>query len=275
MVPWLHRQRWADNELSIRNLVKGANLNQNYGYSYDLVPHRTRKREWEEAQARVEVIQNKREQQQSALHNLRQQRQQMQQTYDERRAHVEQEIVQQRLRLHQYQQQAKPTKRVGKRLLRLRHNLAQLTARFDRRLRRLSQQMVERRTRLDHLQLELRLRIAGRDAIDTETLCRERHLEKDQVMLNWQVLLANCHDWARQHFFPPAWRQLSLERATQLIYRKSGRVTHFSDRIEVVFDAYRYAEQQQAMEESCRQLNAKNLHWRDGRLLCLSVQAPP
>ena len=150
MVPWLQGQRWADNELSIRNLVKGANLNQNYGYSYDLVPHRTRKRECEEAQARVEVIQNKREQQQSALHNLRQQRQQMQQTYDERRAHLEREIVQQRLRLHQYQQQAKPTKRVGKRLLRLRHDLAQLTARFDRRLRRLSQQMVERRTQLDH-----------------------------------------------------------------------------------------------------------------------------
>ena len=37
---------------------------------------------------------------------------------------------------------------------------------------------------LDHLQLELRLRIAGREAIDTETLCRERHLEKDQVMLS-------------------------------------------------------------------------------------------
>ena len=118
-------------------------------------------------------------------------------------------------------------------------------------------------------------RIASRDAIDTETLCRERRLEKDQIMLNWQVLLANCHDWACRHFFAPAWRKLSLERATQLIYRKSGRVTHHPDRIEVVFDAYRYSAHQRAMEESCRRFNGANLHWRDGRLLRFSVQPPP
>lgn len=275
MVPWLHRQRWVDNEHAIRNLVKGANLNQNYGYSYDLVPHRTRKREWEEAQVRVEATQKKQEQHQEALHNLRQQRQQVQQTYDERRAHVEQKIVRQRLQFRQRHQLAKPTKRVETRLLRLRSDLAQLTARFDRRLRRLSQQIVERRTQLHCLQQELYQRTANRDTIDTETLCRERRLEKDQVMLNWQVLLANCHDWARRHFFAPTWHKLSLERATQLIYRKSGRVTHYPDHIEVEFDAYRYAEHQHAMDESCRRINDANLHWRDGRLLRFSVKTPP
>jgi hypothetical protein len=275
MVPWLHRQRWADNEHAIRNLVKGANLNQNYGYSYNLVPHRTRRREWEEAQVRVETSQKKQEQHQEALHNLRQQRQQLQRSYDERRGDIEREIIQQRLHLRQRQQLVRPTKRVEKRLLRLRSDLAQLTTRFDRRLRRLSQQIVERRTQLHCLRQELQQRIASRDAIDTETLCRERRLEKDQVMLNWQVLLANCHDWARHHFFAPVWNKLSLERATQLIYRKSGRVTHYPDRIEVVFDTYRYAEQQGAMKESCRRFNGANLHWRDGRLLRFFVEAPP
>jgi hypothetical protein len=275
MAPWLHRQRWADNEHAIRNLIKGANLNQNYGYSYDLVPHRTRKREWEAAQAQVEATQKKQEQSQEALHNLRQQRQQLQQSDDRRRVDIEQEIVQRRLQLRQRQQLAKPTKRVEKRLLRLRSDLTQLAARCARRLRRLSQQIVERRTQLRRLQRELAQRIASRDAIDTATLCRERHLEKDQIMLNWQVLLANCHDWARRHFFAPAWHKLSLERATQLIYRKSGQVTHFPDRIEVVFNAYRYAEQQRAMEESCRRFNGANLRWRDGRLLRFSVQTPP
>jgi len=275
MVPWLHRQRWADNEHAIRNLVKGANLNQNYGYSYDLVPHRTRKREWEEAQVRVEATQKKQEQHQEALHNLRQQRRQVQQAYDERHATIKQEIVERRRQLRQRRQRVKPTKRVEKRLLRLRDDLAQLATRFDRRLQRLSQQIVDRRTQLQRLQQELEQRVASRDAIDTETLCRERLLEKDQVMLNWQVLLANCHDWARTHFFALVWRKLSLERATQLLYRKSGRVTHFPDRIEVVFDAYRYAEQQRDMEETCRRFNDANIHWRDGRLLRLSVQAPP
>jgi hypothetical protein len=274
MVPWLHRQRWADNEHSIRNLIKGANLNQNYGYSYDLVPHRTRKREWEEAQARVEVTQKKQEQHQEAVHNLRQQRQQVQQTYHERRATIEQEIVQQRLQLRQRKQLAKPTKRVEKRLLRLRSDLAQLDTRFDRRLRRLSQQIVDRRTLLRCLQQELQQRIVCRDAIDTETLCRERHLEKDQVMLNWQVLLANCHSWACRYFFAPAWRKLSLERATQLLYRKSGRVIHLPYCIKVVFDAYRYTEQQRAMEETCRRINDANLRWRDGRLLRFFVETP-
>ena len=172
-------------------------------------------------------------------------------------------------------QRVKPTKRVEKRLLRLRHDLAQLATRFHRRLRRLSQQIVDRRIQLQHLQQELQQRIASRDAIDTGTLCRERHLEKDQLMLNWQVLLANCHDWACRHFFAPAWQKLSLERATQLIYRKSGQVIHFPDRIEVVFDAYRYTQQQRDMKETCRRFNSANLHWRDGRLLRFSVQAPP
>lgn len=275
IVPWLHRQRWADNEHAIRNLVKGANLNQNYGYSYDLVPHRTRKREWQEAQDRVEATQKKQEQHQEALHNLRQQRQQLQRTYDERYVAIQREIVQQRLQLRQRQLMAKPTTRVEKRLLRLRSDFVQLSTRFDRRLLRLNQQICERHAQLAHLQQELQQRIANRDAIDTETLCRERRLEKDQLMLNWQVLLANCHDWARVHFFAQAWRKLSLERATQLIYRKSGRVTYFPERIEVVFDAYRYPEHQQAMQESCRRFNRANLHWRDGRLLRFSVETPP
>ena len=47
IVPWFHRRRWPNNELCIRELVKGANLNENYGYTYDQVPNRTRQRQWE------------------------------------------------------------------------------------------------------------------------------------------------------------------------------------------------------------------------------------
>lgn len=43
-----------------------------------------------------------------------------------------------------------------------------------------------------------------RAAIDTETLASERHLEKDQIMLDT---------------FAPAWQALSLEKATQLLLR--------------------------------------------------------
>jgi hypothetical protein len=54
-VPATHRQRWQSQERRIREMVKGANLNANFGYTYDEVPNRTRQRRWEEAQAQVEV----------------------------------------------------------------------------------------------------------------------------------------------------------------------------------------------------------------------------
>jgi hypothetical protein len=44
VVPACHRQRWTDQERRFREMVAGANLNANYGYRYQLVPHRTRQR---------------------------------------------------------------------------------------------------------------------------------------------------------------------------------------------------------------------------------------
>jgi len=117
-------------------------------------------------------------------------------------------------------------------------------------------------------------RIALRDGIDTETLCRERDLEKDQIMLDLQLLLANLHDWVAKSYFAPPWRSLSLEKATQMVYRKAGRVTWYSDRIEVVLEPYRYSDQQRAMEVTCTRFNAANVRWRDGRLLRISVALP-
>jgi hypothetical protein len=125
-----------------------------------------------------------------------------------------------------------------------------------------------------HLQCQLTQRQVVRDAIDTETLCRERHLEKDQIMLDFQVLLGNLHDWVRQHYLAPQWKTLSLEKATQMIYRKSGHVTWYPDRIEVLLDAYAYRDQQQAMKATCRRFNEANPPWRDGRPLHIHVADP-
>jgi hypothetical protein len=52
-------------------------------------------------------------------------------------------------------------------------------------------------------------------------------------------------------------------------------VTWYSERIEVVFEPYRYPEHQQAMEATCRRFNEANVCWRDGRLLRISVQRVP
>jgi hypothetical protein len=63
-------------------------------------------------------------------------------------------------------------------------------------------------------------------------------------MLNLQLLLTNLHDWVRCHFLAPEWQRLELSTATELIYRKSGRVKWGEQKIEITLDAYRYPEQQ-------------------------------
>jgi len=274
IVPWLHRRRWPNNERRICDLINGANLNANYGYTYDRVPNRTRQRQWNEAQARVEVTERKVSQQQEAIRNLRQQLAQLELKHDQECRQWVTRIVQQRADLRRRQQSGKPTTRCRNRLLRLSQQREQSTRRFLKRKRTLWQRLAQHLTCIPALQCQLTRRKTARDAIDTETLCRERHLEKDQVMLNLQVLFGNLHDWVTQHYFAPLWKNLSLQKATKMIYRKSGHVTWYPDRIEVLLDAYAYRDQQQAMEATCRRFNDANLRWRDGRPLRIHVADP-
>jgi len=270
-VPWLHRRRWPYNELRIRDLIQGANLNVNYGYTYTLVPNRTRQRAWEAAQGQVEVTEQQLSNHQAALQNLRRRLTSLQATYAAQRRTLERQVVQQRLDLDRRQRWGQATIRSQQRLDRHRRELAALTERFQRRQRSLMQQYQRHRTQAGELQARLARRLAAREAIDTETLCRERETEKDQIMLNWQILLANLHDWATQTYFAPQWRTLRLEKATQMIYRKSGWVTWDEDRVEVVLEPYRYPSQQRNIEATCARFNAANHRWRDGRWLRISV----
>lgn len=273
-VPWLHRRRWPYNELRIRDLIHGANLNANYGYTYTEVLNRTRQRQWEDAQAKVAVTERQLSDHQAAVRNSRRRLADLQDTYATQRRDLKRQLAQQRLDLRRRQRLGQATKRAQQRVARLRRELTTLTQRFQRRQRSLLRQLHQRKTRSYQLRACLTHRIAARDAIDTETLCRERELEKDQIMLNWQILLANLHDWVAQTYFAPEWRNLSLEKATQMIYRKAGRVTWCDDRIEVVLEPYRYRDQQRAMAATCVRFNATDVRWRDGRSLRISV-APP
>ena len=59
-----------------------------------------------------------------------------------------------------------------------------------------------------------------------------------------------------------------------MVYRKAGRVTWHSDRIEVMLEPYRYRDQQRAMQVTCARFNRATVRWRDGRLLRISVASP-
>ena len=273
-IPWLHRRRWPYNELRIRDLIHGANLNVNYGYAYTEGPNRTRQREWEAAQERVAVTERQLADHQAAVHNLRQRLADLQDTYADQHGDLRRQLVRQRLEVRRRQRLGRATVRAQGGVAGLRRQLDALTQRFRKRQRRLLQQLYDHEARSHQLSERLLHRIALRDGIDTETLCRERDLEKDQIMLDLQFLLANLHDWVAKSYFAPPWRSLSLEKATQMVYRKAGWVTWYSDRIEVVLEPYRYSDQQRAMEVTCTRFNAANVRWRDGRLLRISVASP-
>jgi hypothetical protein len=273
-IPWLHRRRWPYNELRIRDLIHGANLNVNYGYAYTNVANRTRQREWEAAQERVAVTERQLANHQAAVHNLRQRLADLQDSYAVQRRDLTRQLAQRRLELRRRQSLGQPATRAQGRVDALRRQLATLSQRFRKRQRRLFLRLYDHETCSHQLHERLLHRIAFRNVIDTETLCRERDLEKDQVMLDLQLLLANLHNWVARSYLAPNWHSLSLEKATQMIYRKAGRVTWCSDHIEVMLEPYRYSDQQRAMEATCVRFNAANVRWRDGRLLRISVASP-
>jgi hypothetical protein len=274
-IPPLFRQRWYHQEWRFREMVKGANLNANYGYTYDQVSNRTRQRQWEKAEEKVEVTQGKLAQCQESLTNLRPQLAQLRQSYGQKRTELDQALKRHQQTLVQRQQTGQATVRCQQGIARRQQQLQALTARYQKRRGALLTRLRQQRQQQCQLQTHLAEREACREAIDTDTLCRERHLEKDQIMLNLQLLLTNLHDWAAEHYFAPEWHRLELETATRLIYQKPGRVRWEADQIVVELEAYRYPDQQRAMETTCDRFNAASLRWRDGRLLRIYVARGP
>ena len=270
-LPLRFRQRWANQERRIRELVNGANLNANFGYTAQLVPNRTQQRRWAEAQAKVEVTETQMAEQTVAISHLTDRLTALAQATQQTEAKLAQQIAAQENVVAQRQAQGQTWRRLAQGVARLRQSLAQVQERAQHQMARLQAALANHQERRNVLQPTLAERQAARDAIDTASQCRERDLEKDQIMLNFQVMLLNLHDWVREHYLAPVWQHLELETATELLYRKAGRVHWEPEQIEIIFEPYRYAEHQQAMEETCRRCNTAQLRWRDGRLLRFRV----
>lgn len=270
-LPPRFRQRWANQERRIRELVNGANLNANFGYTATLVPDRTQQRHWAAAQAHVEVTEGQLAEQAAAISNLQGQLVALTQTAQEAEmAHADQ-LSDLQTTIEQRQAQGQAWRRLAQGVPRLAAALTQVLTRTERQQTRLRKTLAHHEARWTTLQAELQLRQQARDALDTSGLCRERDLGKDQIMLDLQVLLVSLHDWVRHHYLAPVWQHLELDTATELLYRKAGQVTWGVEQITVVFEPYRYPEQQQAMVATCQHCNAAALHWRDGRRLRFEV----
>lgn len=274
-VPAHFRQRWMNQERVIRQLVNGANLNANFGYQYTDVPNRTQQRRWDDAQEKVQVSERRLAEQREALHNLHAKLNMLRRTYCQEQQSLQTQIESQVTELAQRQAEGLTWRRCEQRLQQLHRQAHTLTSRFQHQRVRLLEAAQRHRQQRDSLRREWVERCAARDTIDTDSLCRERDLQKDQIMLNLQVLFANLHDWARQHYFAPDWQRLELDTAIELIYRKPGRVQWGQTEIEVTLDPYRYPEHQRAMQETCRRFNAAQVRWCDDRLLRMRVADGP
>jgi hypothetical protein len=273
-VPGAYRQRWSCQERVIREAVNGANLNANFGYSYQQVANRTRQRQWDQAQEQVEVSERSIARHSQALRNLQRQLVSLRQAYQQQQLAFQHDLQAWQSDFLARQLNGQPLRRCQQRLARTFRHQDKFSSRYQQRRQKILVQLRQHRRKLSQTWLQLSHRQEIRDALDTDSLCRERNLEKDQIMLNLQLLLTNLHHWVRTHYFAAPWQQLELKTATALIYRKSGWVDWGADTIEVLLAPYRYPEHQHAMEESCRRFNAANLRWRDGRLLRIRV-APP
>jgi hypothetical protein len=273
-VPAVYRQRWRCQERVIRELVNGANLNANFGYAYDHVPNRTLQRQWADAQERVEASERHLSRTTEAIRNRQQQLVTLRSDFQHQARSLNDHLARHQTEFLTRQAEARPLRRCQQRLAQIFRHLDQARTRYQRRRHNLLAHLRDQRTSATQAQADLSRHQQTRDALDTETLCRERHLEKDQIMLNLQLGLANLHHWTRDHYLAPEWQHLELPTATQLIYRKAGWVHWAPDQIDVTLEPYRYPEHQRAMEETCRRFNDRNLLWRDGRPLRIQVASP-
>jgi hypothetical protein len=173
-VPGRYRQRWQYQERVIRQLVNGANLNANFGYSFREVENRTQKRRWEEAQKKVEATEERLSLHLEALRNLWKKLKSLRKTFSEKQTASQQQIDVHRRELHHRQESGQPWRRCQQRLQKCERDLAEQETRFQKQRSRLLNEIGKRRQRRSQFQKELRERQQLRDGIDTDTLCRER-----------------------------------------------------------------------------------------------------
>jgi len=274
-IPYLFRARWINQERRFREMIAAANLNVNYGYLYNKVASRTRQREQVEVRQKLETTQSKLGHKQEILTNLQVKSDQLKVVYTEKSSQLQKEIGTLQETFKQREQDNKPIKRCQQSINKRERQITQLETSHNKRQLSLSTKITEQQQNCTQLELTLEKHQKTYDEIDTDTLCRERDLEKDQIMFNLQIMVTNLHQWVKENYFPPEWQNLELNKARDMIYSKSGTVRWFKDRVEIVFQPYRYADQQRAMQATCSRFNQANIRWRDGRLLSISVADQP
>ena len=269
----VYRARWPAMESVIREMVAGANLNENYGYEVYEVPNRLRQRQFEEAAALVGVTHKQ-------LGHVQEQIAQAQTHLTERvdtlathQAELAQVQVQRETERQARQQAGQATRRIEQQLAAverqsqiLDERAAHLTERAE------TGSLAKLNGRQGELQVKLLERQAALAAIDLAEPMFERDLEKDQIMVDFQAALLNAHHWCGEHYFSGEWSRLELETATARIYRQRGHVLYTDAQVTVTLAAFADRPEQGLAEAACIKFNAAQIHDAAGRLIVMRVR---
>lgn len=268
----VYRARWPAMENVIRDMVAGANLNENYGYTVYEVPNRLRQRQFAEATAQVETRQRQLERATEQIGQHQTRLDERSETLMAQQADVAQAQVERQAEQQVRQQAGQSTRRVEQQLAGLERQAQQLEQRQARlTVRRRSGPLATLQTRQGELENKLAERQAALQAIDLTQPMFERDLEKDQIMANFQATLFNAHRWCCEHYFSGAWSRLELETATARIYRQRGRVCCATDQVTVTLAAFAERAEQALAEAACRKFNAAQVRDAAGRLIVMGV----
>ena len=268
----VYRARWPAVENVIRDMVAGANLNENYGYTTHEVPNRLRQRQFAAADAQVRVTQKQLEAVAAQLLQTQTHLAEQAQALTKQQTALGRAQGKRRRARHTRQQAGQTTRRVEQQLAGLDRQAAQLTARRTRLTARTRHgRLAKLTTRQAALQVKLTARQAARAAIDLTQPMFERDLEKDQILTNFQAALFSAHRWCCTHYFSGEWSQLELETASARIYRQRGHVVYTVHQVTVTLAAFANRAEQDLAEAACRKFAAAQVHDAAGRLIVMGV----
>src|SRR5712692_4547219 len=268
----VYRARWPAMEGVIREMVAGANLNENYGYEVYEVPNRLRQRQFEEAAALVSVTQKQLDHVQEQITQAQTHLTERVDTLATHQAELAEGRVERETEQQARQQAGQATRRIEQQLAALERQSQIL----DERAAHLTERaetgpLAKLNGRQGELEVKLRERQAALAAIDLAEPMFERNLEKDQIMANFQAALFNAHGWCCDHYFSGAWRRLELETATARIYRQRGHVAYADDQVTVTLAAFVDRAEQALAKAACLKFNAARVQDAAGRLIVMGV----
>jgi hypothetical protein len=256
----------------IREMVAGANLNENYGYDSYEVPNRLRQRQFAEAEAQVGVTQKQLDHVKEQIAHTQTHLAERLETLAAKQAEVAQGQGERCAEQQARRQTGQSTRHVEQQLAALERQSQIL----DERAARLTERaetgpLAKLNARQGELEVKRVERQAARAAIDLTEPMFERNLEKDQIMANFQAALFNAHRWCCDHYFSGEWRRLELETATARIYRQRGHVVYADDQVTVTLAAFADRAEQALAEAACLKFNAARVQDAAGRLIVMGV----